>query len=56
MPSALEILIHFITGGLHRNPGVWDKILFGYSLKDTVNNWIHDKINIRQFSQHFKGS
>ena len=45
----------FLAGGLHRNPEAWDRILVDHPQKDTIGDWIRNKIDIKKFTQHFEG-
>lgn len=46
----------FIAGGIHRNPEAWEPVLKDHPIAETIIDWIRNKINIRDFSQQFKGA
>ncbi|PFX12059.1 hypothetical protein AWC38_SpisGene24042 [Stylophora pistillata] len=46
----------FVAGGFYRNLEAWDRILVDHPQKDTIGDWIRNKIEISKFPRHFKGS
>ena len=47
---------NFIAGGIHGNSEAWEVILREHPFAEMVLDWIGNKIDIAQFSQHFKGA
>lgn len=45
----------FMAGEIHANPEGWEKILHGHPLKDMILDWIRNKVDVMELSQHFKG-
>ena len=46
----------FVAVGHHRNPEAWDRILVDHPQKHTIGDWVRNKIEISNFTRHFKGS
>ena len=47
---------NFIAGGIHGNSEAWEVILREHPFAEMVLDLIGNKIDIAQFSQHFKGA